>query len=169
MMAPMLAALRAQSPVGRILAHRTVGERRAIAALVAIVAGALAWIAVWQPITRDSAAMQAARADRIVALAGARRMADEIAGLARTPAPPSPVDVREAVDRMLDQHGLRPAVTQLDWQDGRARLVFAAVRYESLVAALDALQRTDGVRVFEAMLAARVEPGTVRAELTLAR
>jgi type II secretory pathway component PulM len=70
---------------------------------------------------------------------------------------------------VLAERGLRPAVTAIDVQDGRVRLTFAAVRFDALIALLDALARTDGLRAVDAVLAARVEPGTVRAELTLAR
>ena len=60
-------------------------------------------------------------------------------------------------------------MTQLDWQEGRARIVFAAVGYDALIVALEALQRDAQLRAVEATLTARVEPGMVRAELTLAR
>ncbi len=62
-----------------------------------------------------------------------------------------------------------PAVTSLDWRDGRAHVVLAAVGYDALIVALEALQRDARLRAVEATLTARVEPGTVRAELTLAR
>jgi type II secretory pathway component PulM len=96
-------------------------------------------------------------------------MAAEIAGLARAPSPAAIGEPRVALDRVLAQHGLRSAVTQSEWQDGRARLVFAAVGFDALVAALEALQREGRLRVVEATLTARVEPGTVRAEVVLAR
>jgi type II secretory pathway component PulM len=67
------------------------------------------------------------------------------------------------------QQNLRAAVTQLEWRDGRAHVVLAAVGYDALVGALEALQRDAGLRVVEATLTARVEPGTVRADFTLAR
>ena len=73
------------------------------------------------------------------------------------------------LERTLNQHNLRGAVTQLDWQEGRAHVVFAAVSYEALIGLLEALQRDAGVRAIDATLTARVEPGTVRADLTLAR
>ena len=41
--------------------------------------------------------------------------------------------------------------------------------YDALIAGLEALQRDAQLRVVEATLTARVEPGTVRAELVLAR
>jgi type II secretory pathway component PulM len=83
--------------------------------------------------------------------------------------PPRAADPRAAVERALAERSLRPAVTALDEKDGRVRLTFAAVRFDALVALLDALAKTDGLRAVEAVLAARVEPGTIRAELTLAR
>ena len=73
------------------------------------------------------------------------------------------------LERVLVAQNLRPAVTQLDWKDARARLVFGAVGYDPLVAGLEALQRDARLRVVEGTLTARVEPGTVRAELVLAR
>ncbi len=62
----------------------------------------------------------------------------------------------------------RGAVTSIDWRDGRARIVLAEVGYDALIVALEALQRDARLRVVEATLTARVEPGIVRAELTLA-
>jgi type II secretory pathway component PulM len=47
--------------------------------------------------------------------------------------------------------------------------VFAAIGYDTLVGLIDALQRDARLRVVEATITARVDPGTVRAELTLAR
>jgi len=103
------------------------------------------------------------------ALQDGRRVADEVAGLARAAAPAPGVDARAALDRILAEHRLRAAVTQLDWQEGRARIVFAAVGFDALVAVLEALQRDGHLRVVEAAITARVEPGSVRAEITLAR
>ena len=42
-------------------------------------------------------------------------------------------------------------------------------RFDTLVAAVAAVSRDDGLRPVEGTLTARVEPGTVRAELTFAR
>ena len=67
------------------------------------------------------------------------------------------------------QHNLRAAVTQLEWRDDRAHVVWAAVGYDALIVALEAMQRDARLRAVEATLAARIEPGMVRAELTLAR
>jgi type II secretory pathway component PulM len=70
---------------------------------------------------------------------------------------------------VLDTHDLRSAATSLDARDDRVSLVLGAVRFDALIAMLDDLARRDRIRVVEARLAARVEPGTVRAELTLGR
>ena len=96
-------------------------------------------------------------------------MSGEIAGLARTPAATDAPDARSSLERVLSQQNLRSAVTQLDWQEGRARLVFAAVPYDALITMLDALQRQAQLRAMEATITSRVETGTVRAELTVAR
>jgi type II secretory pathway component PulM len=113
--------------------------------------------------------MRAAHAINAAELAAARKTTEEAAGLARTPAAPAAADPRATLDRILAQQNLRGAVTQLDWQEGRARVVFAAVPYDTLIALLEALQREGNLRVVDATLTARVDAGTVRAELTLAR
>jgi general secretion pathway protein M len=161
--------LRLPAPVARWFGAKTRGERRIVVALGALVAIALLWTALWQPLVRDAAALRVARAGSANALAAARAMADEIAGLARNPAAPAAADARAGLERVLAQRNLRSAVTQLDWQEGRARIVFAGVDFDALVAALEALQREAQLRAVEATIAARVEPGIVRAELTLAR
>jgi type II secretory pathway component PulM len=170
-MAVSLSRPYAPAAVVRWLAGKSKGERRTVAVILIVAVLSLSWVAIWQPLTRDSATLRAARADSAGALAAARRMSDEIAGLERTAAAPAPAasDLRGALERVLAQQDLRSAVTQLDWQDGRARLVLAAVRYDPLMFALEALQRDAQLRAVEVSLTARVEPGTVRAEITLAR
>lgn len=168
-MASPFAALRAPLPVTRWWATKTANERRIVAGVVAIALAAFAWWLVWQPLGRDIATMRVTQARDATALSVATNMADEIAGLARASTPAPTTDARRELDRVLSQQGLRGAVTQLEWQESRARLVFANVRFDALVAALEALQRDAGLRVVEATLTARVEPGTVRAELAVAR
>ena len=51
----------------------------------------------------------------------------------------------------------------------RAALTIPSIRFATLVALVDTLARTEAVHVVDATIAARVEPGQVRAELTLAR
>jgi type II secretory pathway component PulM len=168
-MAARFPALRSPAPMARWWSSKSEWDRRIIASVGLVVIAALAWWGVWQPVTRDIAAMRAANAREAVALANARRMIDEMAGLARAPAAGADADPRPDLERVLVLQNLRAALTQQDWKDGRARLVFGAVGYESLIAGLEALQRDARLRVVEATLTARVEPGTVRAELVLAR
>jgi len=161
--------LRAPAPVVRWLAGKTRTERRIVTSVAVAVGIAVLWLAIWQPLHADTEAMRTARDVNATALAAARKMTEEAVGLARTTAASTPADTRTALERTLNQHNLRGAVTQLDWQDGRAHVVFAAVSYDALIALLEALQRDAGLRAIDATLTARVEPGTVRAELTLAR
>lgn len=164
-----LGSMRMPPSVARWLAAKSAGERRAIVATLIAAIAALLWMTVWQPIVRDVDALRAARLGNAAALTSARKMAEESAGLARSSAAAVPGDARAGLERILVQHGLRPAVTQLDWQDGRARIVFAAVGYDPLITALEALQRNETLRAVDATITARVEPGMVRAEITLAR
>ena len=168
-MAALPAALRTPAPVARWLAGKSRGERRIVAAIAVAVGVTVLWLGVWQPMRNDTDALRAAHDANAAALATARKMTEEAAGLARATPTSAPADARTVLERILAQQNLRGAVTQLDWQDGRARLVFAAIPYDTLVALLEALQRDAQLRPVDAILTARVEPGTVRAELTLAR
>jgi len=168
-MALPLSVSRMPEPLARWLAGRTRSERRIVVATSILVVAALAWLVLWQPLVRDTTAMRATHSTRAAALFAARGMSDEIAGFARAPTPPAAPDARSGLERILAQQNLRSAVTQLDWQDGRARVVYAAVPYDALMVALEALQREAQLRAVEAAITARVEPGMVRAELTLAR
>lgn len=166
----MAFSLRAIAPASMAdwLAIKTLRERRILAAIAILAALVLMWSALWQPLVRDAAAMRAVQANYAAEIATARRMTEEIPGLARNTAPSFP-DARAALERIFVQQNLRPAVTQIDWQDGRARIVFAAVGYDSLIVALEALQRDAKLRPVEITVTTRIEPGVVRAELTLAR
>lgn len=150
-------------------AAKTPNERRTIAAVALLVAATLGWLVLWQPLQEDLAALRAAVPAERAALAEGERMAGEIAGLARaTSLPPAP-EPQAAIERILGERGLRGGTTQVDWREGRARIAIDATRFDTLVAALDALQRDARLRIVEATLTARVEPGTVRAELVVAR
>ena len=158
----------AATPLTRWWAEKSRGERRIVVAFAAFVGLVLLWWGLWLPLVNDVANMRADAPSSRAALADAHRMADEIASLARTPVAP-PADAHAQLEQGLASANLRQAVTQLDWQEGRARVVFAAVDFARLVAALETLQRDSGLAIVEATLTARVEPGTVRAELVLAR
>jgi len=164
------APLASPAPISRWWATKTRAERRIVAALALVLALAALWALVWRPITRDTSALRAAAPAERAALAQAERMVAEIAGLARA-APLKPAaDPRAEIERALAERGLAGGTaTPIDWRDGRARATLEAARFDALVGALEALQRDARLRVAEATLTARVEPGTVRAEIVLAR
>jgi general secretion pathway protein M len=168
-MPTVLGSLRVPAPVANWLATKSRAERRIAATFLTLAGTALLWVAFWQPLTRDIAALRITKAGNAAALADARRMAREIGELTRRPPKEAPADARAALERILVQQNLRALVTQLEWRDGRAHVVLAAVDYDALVRALEILQRDAGLRAAEAMLTARVEPGAVRADFTLAR
>jgi len=158
-----------KSAVGRWMATKSPAERRTVGWLVLAIAAALLWAALWVPLARDTTALKLARTANAAALAEARDRAREASELARTTAAAPTLDPRAELDRTLSQQGIRPAVTSLEWRDGRAQLVFAAISYDRVINLLAALQRDAKLRAVEAALTARVEPGIVRAEITLAR
>jgi len=144
-------------------------ERRIAMVGGIVVAIALAWGLVWQPLRAD---IERTREDRVrmgTMLAQTRALFDQGSALTRTSPKPSSVDPREAVARAFAERGIRIPAASIDLRDNRARVVLPDVRFDTLVAAVAAVSRDDGLRPVEGTLTARVEPGTVRAELTFAR
>lgn len=137
------------------------------AALVVAIAAGWAWL--WLPLNADITRLtrDVPRAQAI--LATAREQAEAIVALERTPSNPKGSDLRSAVERVLAERKLRAALGALDMQDGDARLSFPAIRFDDLVGVLDVLARNDALRAVAVTLTGRVEPGMVRAELTLSR
>jgi type II secretory pathway component PulM len=115
------------------------------------------------------AALRSARSANATALETARRFSQEITALSAKSEAPPPSDPRATLERVLAQQKLDGAATQIENQEGRLRVVFAAIPFTALIAALESLQRDAQLRLVEASLTARVEPGMVRAELALAR
>ncbi len=144
-------------------------ERTLVGAAAVFVVVAAAWTWWWQPMSADIARMERDLPRERAVLATARAQADDLAATRRAGAEFRAGDPRAAVERLLAERGLRGAVSALDVNDARVRLTFSAVRFDALVGWLDAARARDGLRAVEAVVAARVEPGTVRAELTLAR
>jgi type II secretory pathway component PulM len=137
-----------------------------VAIAAAVVLGAVAWIALWQPMNADIARL-ARDVPRMEALAAhAQTQADDILALSRTPVPAS-ADPMPAVERVLAERNLRGAVSSLVMQDGRVRMTFSMVRFDAMPALLDALARSAGVVATDVTLQPRVEAGYVRAELVL--
>jgi type II secretory pathway component PulM len=127
------------------------------------------WLWLWQPMNADIARLERDLPRTRAVLATARAQSDDLVSLQRSPAGAKSGDARAAVERVLAVRGLRAAAGTLDVQDGRVRLGFPAVRFDALVGLLDALAKTEGLRAVDATFTARVDAGTVRADVTLAR
>ncbi len=149
-------------------ARASTRERRLVvlAALVVVGGAGYAWL--WQPMVADSARLARDLPRERAVLTAARAQAAEIVALAKTPAPPRG-PLRATVEQALAEHGLRPDAGTLDEKEGRLRVDLASVRFDALVPLLAALAQKGGVRVIEATVTQRVEPGQVRAELVLGR
>lgn len=148
---------------------RASARERALAAIAAavVVAGvAYAWL--WQPMRADTVRLERDLPRERAVLAAAQAQAADLVAIAKAPATPRGPLV-PAIERALAEHGVRADAGTLDEKDGRVRVNLGAVRFDALVALLDTLARGAGVRVVDAMLTQRVEPGQVRAELVLAR
>jgi type II secretory pathway component PulM len=144
-------------------------ERRFAIAAAAVVLLAAAWGWLWQPLQEDSVRIRRELARDRAALATARAQAAELAGLQRGTQAPRGGDPRVAIERVLGERGMKSALTSLEVKDDRTTVTFAAIGFDALVGVLDALAKTDGLRPHEASLTARVDPGNVRAEVTLTR
>jgi type II secretory pathway component PulM len=145
---------------------RSATERMSLALVAGLVFAAFAWLALWRPLVDDIERTAQRVAARRATLAEARRQADDIATLARSAASPLPRDARADLDAALSRQALKAtAIDRLD--NERLRVSFDAIGFDELVALCDSLQRGARLRVVDATSTARVEPGQVRAELTL--
>ncbi|MEP6943460.1 MAG: type II secretion system protein GspM [Betaproteobacteria bacterium] len=146
---------------------RTPQERVVSVVLAGAVVAALLWLSIWQPMQRDVERLTRALAFDRNALAEARRRADDIATLTRSNAPRDARDARADLDAALSRAGIKPS--SIDRADGdRYRIGLDNIGFGALVALLDALQREARLRAVDLAVTGRVEPGQVRAELTLA-
>jgi general secretion pathway protein M len=156
------------------LAHwwqlRSRREQTLLIAVTGLAALALVWLVAWQPLTRDTERLARQVAIDRAALAAARLRSDEIAGLAgKAPSQPA-TDPRSALDGVLAQRDLKTAATAIERIDNeRIRVTFGAIAFDALTGFLDALQRDARLRAVELVATARVEPGQVRADVTLSR
>ena len=144
-------------------------ERRLAVAAVAVVLLAAAWGWFWQPMQEDSQRVRRELVRDRAVLAAARAQVAEITGLQRGTQIKAGSDPRLAVERVLGERSLKGALTSLEVKDNRTTITFAAIGFDALVGVLDTLAKSDGLRPLEATLTSRVDPGTVRAEVTLTR
>jgi type II secretory pathway component PulM len=144
-------------------------EHRMVIAAATLVLAAIAWTWIWQAIQDDTVrARSDVQRDR-AALAAARAQIEEMAGLQRVSQSAKTADPRVAVERVVAERGLKASLTSLDVKDNRTYVTFTAIEFDALVGVLDALAKADGLRPVEATLTPRIEPGTMRAEIALAR
>jgi type II secretory pathway component PulM len=141
-----------------------------LAALAALIAASAIWMLLWRPLVADSDRLaQRLPGDR-AALAEARRAADDIAGLARAAPAPAATEPRAAFDAVVAAKNLKSAALQVERLDAdRLRVTFDAIDFDALAGVLDALQRDARLRAVDVVATARVEPGLVRADVTLTR
>lgn len=142
-------------------------ERRLVALAALVVGGAAGYAWLWQPMLADTARLARDLPRERAVLHAAQAQSADLAALAQAAAPPRG-PLAPVVEQTLAEHGLRTLAGGLDDSDGRVRLALSAVRFDALVPLVATLAGR-GVRVVEATLTQRVEPGQVRAELLLAR
>jgi type II secretory pathway component PulM len=149
---------------------RDASQRTAWLALVVAALLAAAALLFAAPLRESIARTRSDVARNRVVLEVARSRSDESATLARTPAPAHAGDARAAIGRVLDREGVKNEAAAPSTAEGsEIRIVVPEVPFDTLVRALQALASEEGVRIVEASIIARVEPGLVRAELALAR
>lgn len=154
--------------VARVFDAASPRERRLVVAAALVIVMAVLYVVAWTPLTRDIERSRDGLARDRATLAAMQRL-DASSAAPASATPPATVEPRAAVLAALDARGLRSAGAQVELREGRVSMVLGAVPLDALVALVDDLQRTAGLRVVEARLLARVEPGTVRAEITLGR
>ena len=146
---------------------RSRSEKRWLAVAGALALAALAWYALWQPLLEDSERTAQRIIAQRAALTQARRQADDIATLSRSAAVPAVRDVRADLDAVLNRQATKPSALER-LADDRVRLTFDSIGFDAMVLLVELLQREAKLRVAELTSTARVEPGQVRAEVTLA-
>ena len=143
-------------------------ERRLVVVAALVVVFAVLHGVAWTPLVRDIDRTRDRLAHEHATLAAVQRL-QASAAASSSVATPAAADPRAAVLAALDARGLRTGASQVDAREGRVSIVLDAVPFDALVGLADELARTAGLRIVEARLLARVEPGTVRAEMTLGR
>ncbi len=142
-------------------------ERLLLSLAGIVVLAGIAWLALWQPMQRETERLTRQLVTQRAALADARRRAEDIATLSRNKAAPAPRDARADLDAALARQGIKATgIERID--NDRLRVMFDGVSFDALPTLLESLQRDAGLRVVDLTATARVEPGQVRVELMLA-
>lgn len=144
-------------------AQRTQRERWLIGAMLALLAGVLAWLLLVRPLAAARASAQAEAATAATRLAQAEALAAAIR--ARPAINPAPV--LDVLNRRLGEAGLQAA--RLEAQGpGQALLEIAAINGRLLIGWASALEQRDGL-VIEQLDATRNPDQSVRARLLARR
>lgn len=146
---------------------RTRAERMAGFVGAGFATVAIAWLIVWLPLQRDIDRLTRELAGQRAALASARQQVDTMAGLERMPPAPAR-DARASVDAALARSGHKASAIDRS-ADDRLRVTVDAIPFDALAGLLEAMQRDAALHAVDLTAAARVEPGMVRADFTLAR
>jgi type II secretory pathway component PulM len=145
---------------------RTRAESLVLIAGAALAVAAVAWLVVWLPMQSNIARLARDLAMQRAALAQAQLQAEAMPALERrTPAPVR--EARAALDLALSQSGIKTSAIDRNGDD--LRVTLEGVSFDALTVLLESLQRDAALRVVDLTVAARVEPGMVRAEFTLRR
>jgi len=144
-------------------------ERVLVGIAAVLVAGVAGYVALYRPLADDLAASERALTHARSAVVVARQRADEVAGLGREARAAQATDARAAATRVAAATGLNDALTAVDVTDGGVRVTFADVELPSFATFIETMGREELLFPSEMLLAARVTPGRVRAEATLAR
>ncbi|MBL6751456.1 MAG: type II secretion system protein M [Nevskia sp.] len=146
-------------------------EQALAAAMAVVVALALVYLALWEPL----ALLRAHRArdlEAARALAGQLELLGAQAGAGRLPAAPPPgvagASLLSTVDQSTKDGSLAKAPTRLQPDgDNQVRIWFEDVPFDSLLRWMNALQTRYGVRIDNASIERRQAAGTVNARLAL--
>lgn len=144
-------------------------ERLLLSLGAIVVAGSLGHAFLWEPLMRDLATTDRSLVAARARVAQSQRAVNELPGLVREAKTPRTSDPRAAAERVVNAAGLRSDLTAIGVSDGRVRLTFAAIDFTVLNALIELLGRDEQLFPVEALVAARVVPGSVRAELALSR
>jgi general secretion pathway protein M len=144
-------------------------ERVGAVTAAAVVLAGLGWTLLWQPLAADRERLDRELPALRAGVAVAREHDAEAQGLRRQSPPVRTGDLGAALERALVARGLRTVASDIDIKASQVRFTLASVDLAALAALLDSLAREEALFPVEMTLTARVEPGLLRAEVTLAR
>jgi type II secretory pathway component PulM len=141
-------------------------ERVLLSLVSVVVVASTAWVALWQPMQQDIERMTRELDAQRTTLVDAHRRSEDIATQSRNAGAPAAHGARADLDATFARLGVKAtSIERID--NDRLRVTFDAISFDVLPPLLEALQRDARLRAVDLTATARVEPGQVRAELTL--